>query len=151
MKQIEIKSHFSKLQNKYCRVGSLLTKKGSDVIRIIDGINNKESNIPTKEFFKVAKLNGSEFWYYSDLDPDKYFKNGNLKSPKMHVNTKLFNKYASNKEFDYTDSKISNYFDLKREEILNDPKIKCLIVERLSAYVNGEEFVDAVGYDTIKY
>ena len=69
----------------------------------------------------------------------------------MHTNTKLFNKYVSSREFDYTDSKISDFFDLKREEILNDPKIKCLIVERLSAYVNNEEFVDAVGYDTLKY
>ena len=68
----------------------------------------------------------------------------------MHVNTKLFNKYISDKEFDYTDSKISNFFDNFREEILNDPKIKCLITERLSAYVNNEKFVDATGYDTIK-
>ena len=29
-------------------------------------------------------------------------------------------------------------------------KIKCLITERLSAYVNNEKFVDATGYDTIK-
>ena len=152
MKQIktEIKSHFSLLQKLYCRVGSLLTKKGSDVIRIIDGVNNKESNIPTEEFFKVAKLNGSEFWYYGDLNPDKYYKNGKLKSPNMHINTKLFNKYIVKKDFDYTDQNISDFFDLKREEILNDPKIKCLIVERLSAYVNNEEFVNAVGYDTLK-
>ena len=146
----EIKSHFSLLQNKYCRVGSLLTKKESNVIRIIDGVNNKESNIPTEEFFKVAKLHGGEFWYYADLNPDKYFMNGNLKSKKMHINTKLFNKYASDKEFDYTDSKISDFFDLTREELLSDPKIKCLIVERLSAHINNEKFVDAVGYDTIK-
>ena len=148
--KIEIKSHFSLQQNKYCRVGSLLTKKESDVIRIIDGVNNKESNIPTKEFFATAMLQGGEFWYYADLNPDKYYKNGNLKSEKMHVNTKLFNKYISDKEFDYTDSKISNFFDNFREEILNDPKIKCLITERLSAYVNNEKFVDATGYDTIK-
>ena len=153
MKKIktEIKSHFSLLSKSYCRIGSLLTKKQSDFIRVVDGINNKESNIPTKEFFKVAKLNGSEFWYYGDLNPNKYYKSGKLKSPKMHTNTKLFNKYVSSREFDYTDSKISDFFDLKREEILNDPKIKCLIVERLSAYVNNEEFVDAVGYDTLKY
>ena len=150
MIKIEIKSHFSVLQNKYCRVGSLLTKKESDVIRVIDGVNNKESNIPTKEFFETAVLQGGEFWYYADLNPNKYYKNGNLKSEKMHVNTKLFNKYISNKEFDYTDSKISNFFDNFREEILNDPKIKCLITERLSAYVNNEKFVDATGYDTIK-
>ena len=148
---IEIKSHFSLLQKSYCRVGSLLTKKGSDIIRIIDGVNNKESNIPTKEFFKVAKLQGSEFWYYGDLNPDKYYKNGNLQSPTMHVNTKLFNKYIVKKDFDYTDLNISNFFDLNREELLSDPKIKCLIVERLSASVNDEKFVDAVGYDTIKH
>ena len=140
----EIKSHFSLLQNKYCRVGSLLTKKISDVIRIIDGINKKESNIPTKEFFKVAKLQGSEFWYYADLSTK------NKQSKIRITNTKLFNKYASDKEFDYTDSKINEFFDLKREEILKDPKIKCLIVERLSAHINNEEFVDAVGYDTLK-
>tara|TARA_R110002153_G_C12952196_1_gene458811 strand:- start:49 stop:507 length:459 start_codon:yes stop_codon:yes gene_type:complete len=152
MKQVktEIKSHFSILQNKYCRVGSLLTKKNSDVIRIIDGVNNKESNIPTKEFFKIAQLTGSEFWYYGDLNPDKYYKNGNLKSPNMHVNTKLFNKYIIDKDFDYKNKNISDFFNLKREELLNDPKIKCLIVERLSAYVNDEKFVDAIGYDTIK-
>ena len=149
--KIEIKSHFSLLQDSYCRVGSLLTKKESHFIRIIDGVNNKESNIPTKEFFKVAKLQGGEFWYYSDLNPNKYYKNGKLKSKKMHTNTKLFNKYVVEKDFDYTDSKISDFFDLNRKEILNDPKFKCLIVERLSAKVNGEEFVDKIGYDTIKH
>ena len=55
-----------------------------------DGVNNKESNIPTKEFFVTAVLQGGEFWYYADLNPDKYYKNGNLKSEKLPQKEKPF-------------------------------------------------------------
>ena len=69
----------------------------------------------------------------------------------MILYLKLFNKYIVQKDFHYTDLNISNFFDSNKEELFSDPKIKCLIVERLSASVNDEKFVDSVGYDTIKH
>ena len=74
---IEIKSHFSLLQKSYCRVGSLLTKKGSDIIRIIDGVNNNNlevifcestvNNDPAKQVARETSANYGGFLYVDSL------------------------------------------------------------------------------------
>ena len=93
---------------------------------------------------------GSEFWWYADLNPNKYRQNGKLQSIKLNTNTKLFNKYILNEEFQHTHDHVSSYFEDHKDELLHDPKILSLILERQSASINGEKFVDATGYDTIK-
>lgn len=150
MVKIEIKTTSKIQQNRYLRIGALKNKRVSDIIRIIDSVNNKVSEIPTDIFFKSAIMSGSEFWWYADLNPNKYYSSGKSQSIKMSTNTKLFNKYILNEEFQHTHDHVSNFFEDHKDELLHDPKILSLILERQSASINGEKFVDAVGYDTIK-
>ena len=150
MIKIEIKTTSKIQQNKYLRIGALKNKKISDIIRIIDSINKKVSEIPTNVFFKLAIMPGSEFWWYADLNPNKSYQNGKLQSIKMSTNTKLFNKYILDEEFQHTHDHVSSYTKDNFDELLQDPKILSLILERQSASINGEKFVDATGYDTIK-
>ena len=150
MVKIEIKTTSKIQQNKYLRIGALKNKKVSDIIRIIDSINEKVSEIPTNVFFKLAVMPGSEFWWYADLNPNKYHQNGKLQSIKLNTNTKLFNKYILKEKFQHTHDHVSSYFEDHKDELLHDPKILSLILERQSASINGEKFVDATGYDTIK-
>tara|TARA_R110000824_G_scaffold77503_2_gene195978 strand:+ start:40 stop:501 length:462 start_codon:yes stop_codon:yes gene_type:complete len=150
MIKIEIKTTSKTQQNRYLRIGALKNKRVSDIIRIIDSVNNKVSEIPTDIFFKSAIFDGAEFWWYVDLNPNKSFQNGKLQSIKLSTNTKLFNKYILDEEFQHTHDHVSSYFEDHRNELLQDPKILSLILERQSAKINGEKFVDAIGYDTIK-
>ena len=150
MIKIEIKTTSKIQQNKYLRIGALKNKRVSNIIRIIDSVNNKVSEIPTDIFFELAIMPGSEFWWYADLNPNKYSQNGKLQSIKLNTNTKLFNKYILDEEFQHTHDHVSSYTKDNFDELLQDPKILSLILERQSASINGEKFVDATGYDTIK-
>ena len=93
-----------KYNTNYLQIGGLLSKKyGCDEIIITDAVNFRWFCIPHDDFFNKFKLidvwkNQSELIdyrlvWFTDYNPNKYFKNGNYRSPYLSHNTKLITNY----------------------------------------------------------
>tara|TARA_R110000772_G_scaffold76763_1_gene165525 strand:- start:43 stop:645 length:603 start_codon:yes stop_codon:yes gene_type:complete len=99
------------LKHKSChlQIGALMSKKGpkgtkKDII-IVDAVNFRRFEIPHDDFYygdfqlgevKAATRSGKEdlnFRWYADYDSEKYYLNGDYRSPSKSNNTKLILNY----------------------------------------------------------
>ena len=102
------------LKHKSChlQIGGLMSKKGpkgtkKDII-IVDAVNFRRFEVPHDDFYygdfqffkvKAATRSGKEdlsFKWYADYDSEKYYLNGDYRSPSKSNNTKLILNYEVN-------------------------------------------------------